>query len=245
MLSCVTYGKYVNISPSYPVPTNLVPCHRVTAGAGRLSEIERLYGSTGGGDGGHPVDGSEDSDCDESPDHHQRGSSVGTRGSEMGGAGHNGHAQGHGHGQGQGGRGVSGGGASVTFSEGGGGFGGGRGGHSGENKSDSVRAPRVFRVSAPGVDLVCCRPFVGCPVPLGCLLGAKKGWGGLSVALETRSCLPALLQSCDCASKGVYVISWSQSRYVGDRKRAQNRPCPPEPPVFRQTSRVLGSMTTS
>lgn len=121
---------------------------RVTAGAGRLSEIERLYASSnGGGD----ADGTEDSDCDDGSDYHHRGDgSVDTRGSEMelinggaksggGGAKKSSFRNDH--------RG-SGGGASVTFSEGGGGFGGGGrhggggGGYAGERKSDSVREKR-------------------------------------------------------------------------------------------------------
>lgn len=133
MFCCCGFVSFRIVVPFLPFFSFV---RRVTAGAGRLSEIERLYASSdGGGGAAGGVDGSEDSDCDDGSDHHKRGgsSSVGTGASEVG--------------MGQAGRGVSGGRASVTFSEGGGGFGGG--GHAGESKSDSVRgrASRVLKLS--------------------------------------------------------------------------------------------------
>ncbi|CAB1121207.1 unnamed protein product [Ectocarpus sp. CCAP 1310/34] len=143
----ISVNPYKTIPLLYSMPHDNSDAikRRVTAGVGRLSEIERLCANGGGG----AEDGSEDSDCDDGSQH-QRGS-YDTRGSDMGGVW--GAGGGGNHSSFRDPRG-SGGGASVTFSEGGGGFrpagggGGGRGGHPGESKSDSVLDhPHVYAVA--------------------------------------------------------------------------------------------------
>ncbi|CAN0074478.1 unnamed protein product, partial [Ectocarpus fasciculatus] len=77
----ISVNPYKTIPLLYSMPHDNSDAikRRVTAGVGRLSEIERLCANGGG----EAEDGSEDSDCDDGSQH-QRGS-YDTRGSDMGG----------------------------------------------------------------------------------------------------------------------------------------------------------------
>ncbi|CAM9614263.1 unnamed protein product, partial [Ectocarpus sp. 8 AP-2014] len=68
----ISVNPYKTIPLLYSMPHDNSDAikRRVTAGGGRLSEIERLCANGGGGDA---EDGSEDSDCDDGSQH-QRGS---------------------------------------------------------------------------------------------------------------------------------------------------------------------------